>query len=213
MIDNNLILLYELIERNNNKIKQMSQPLKEYLNIDYFSYQKIHFDGRYSLLANRVDFVERFLETRFYQSDPFLVDPHFYLESKKVYIMRDNMSIFDNKAKEVIQNFEKDFVFNESILILLKNDDYYEIFVFSTPVKGENGVHLLLANYLMIEKFIDYFLSNSSRMLQEVDEVGTNIAHIRGDSFLSDPIPLLVETKVNIGERSKFLNSVHSSLI
>jgi hypothetical protein len=207
MTDDKLILLYELIEKKHNQIKKLSKPLKEYLNINYFSYQRIHLDGRYRLIANRPDFLECFLETRFYQSDPFLVDPHFYREGKNVYFMRDNTSLFDNRAKEIIRNFEKDFIFSETMLILIKNHHYYEIFVFTTPIRGENGINLLLVNYHMIEKFIDYFLSNSGEMLREVDEVGTNMAQIRGDSFLSNPTPLLLETKIDARDRSKFLNS------
>ncbi len=179
-----LQLVYEQIHtKYYDKVHLLTKPLRDFFQIPYFSYQKIYLDGRYTLMANHPDFLEYYLSKCFYAYDPFLISPHFYNEGKTTYVISDEFCHFDEQTKETLSEIESKYGFYENILIIIKNFDCYEVFVFSLSSKGRKGIQAFFNYYDLFDKFIHYFQTNMCNELGEIYEIGINIADIRNMNF------------------------------
>lgn len=205
MSEGRLQLVYDQISsKYYNKIHRLTKPVRDFFKAPYFSYQKVYLDGRYCLMANRPDFLEHYLSKRFFAYDPFLISPHSYTEGQNIFIISDEFYHFDDLTKDTIIEIENKFGFYESILVLIKNFDSYEVFVFSSAIKGRAGLQHFLNHQDLLNKFINYFKTNMRDDLYEIYDIGVNIAEIRGDNFRTE----VLVNQDNSDQKLEFLKEV-----
>lgn len=167
-------------------MRAINRPLKDALDIDYFSYQRVERSGKYAFLSNFPEYIQFYMDKSFYNLDSSLIHPDFYPCGETVLLV--NNDIF-NKSSEplnrLLQECQKHFDFWQTIQLTHKTaDGVYESFCFSTKSRQHN----LLQNYVnelgLFRRFIAYFKNQSSPSLShELSQYGMDLAEMKGSEF------------------------------
>jgi DNA-binding CsgD family transcriptional regulator len=173
------------VRKYHNRIKDICAPLQEYLNISYVSYQKVDSNGNYTILANRPDYLEYFFEERIYNYDPYLIDTSNYNNGLFRFLVIPEFVNQEDKGTigVILDKCQKNFNFYQSILLTLKNNDYYETFCFATGDRNKNTIFRFANEMNLFQQFISYFKKNTSAIINEIDELKISLKQIKGEDF------------------------------
>jgi DNA-binding CsgD family transcriptional regulator len=176
------------IKKYHNKIKDICAPLQEHLDISYVSYQKVDSNGNYTILANRPDYLEYFFEERIYNFDPYLIDTSHYNNGLFRFMVIPELINKEDKGTVgvIVDKCQRNFNFYQSMLVTLKNNDYYETFCFATGDKNKNTIFRFANEINLFQQFISYFKTNTTAIINEIDELKINLKQIKGDDFFTE---------------------------
>ncbi len=170
-------------KKHHNAIVIETDPLEQLLNISYFSYQKITASGDYSVICNNPEFADFYLEKKFYALDPYLVAPSRYSEGKHIHFISPKLPDLDEGLAKIFKGVHRKFYFSESILIIHKSYDFYEIYCFSFRNSNKPLMPFYLNQIGLLERFITNFKKHHRTLLENINDATVNIAEIRGEDF------------------------------
>ncbi|HEU5282005.1 MAG TPA: helix-turn-helix transcriptional regulator [Gammaproteobacteria bacterium] len=196
--------LSNMIEQTSIKhdklLKKITEPLHRHLGIDYFCYQFVSNEGRWFTLGNRPAWLLHSAESKFYQCDPSLANPH-YVEAGVCFPEHHQNGDFQVMREVAIATFDLD----HALAIIEPNQHGCEYYFFAAP-KAHNKVINYYLKYLTqlrgdytryvkekMQPFYEHFLSNTVN-LQALNPKGFHANHnvlladeaLSGDSFLRD---------------------------
>jgi hypothetical protein len=71
-------IVQKYIIKHSDQIRAVTRPLRDSFQIQYFTYHRIDRAGKYTVLVDRPDWVEYYVEEKFYLEDPYLRHPSLY---------------------------------------------------------------------------------------------------------------------------------------
>ncbi len=205
-MEHGLLQMSQHVDKYHSKlINKITEPLSNILNIPYFSYQKVAADGRYTVISNKPDFYEFYLENNFHHLDPYLIAPSNYRDGMITQVINNKIHELDPSIGEIYVKAAKSFNVCDSIIFIFKELDQYEIYVFAMPPATRQHLQFCLSQVDLLDRFIKHFKKSCQTILFDTDEMNVNIADIRGDNFnLYRPNYYLIDEDT----RNSFLETV-----
>jgi DNA-binding CsgD family transcriptional regulator len=188
----------KLILKNEHTVKRICSPLKDCLGISVFCYGRVEADGLYVNLTNYPLIEELYYANQHYLCDPHLVTP---LLLRSGAFLIPNCSPADYMSKILKQSNT-----GQSLLILERNEDVAEFFLFGINAK-ENNPETKLLNYLIpLHNFIHYFKREAKPIIDRSIKEKYNVKSVRKKLF-SEPTSSPLSIKDPQIER--FLNLIY----
>jgi DNA-binding CsgD family transcriptional regulator len=102
----------------------------------------------------------------------FLIRDELVLPSSPFYVLQDQCKRFFN--------------FSQTILVIVRTRNSYEVFCFSTPLTHASALQMYINEIELIKSFIQYFKQNMGSVLGEISEHGANIQDIKKLDFAQE---------------------------
>jgi len=177
--------LYDRVSgKHYNTIMKASAPLANLLNIKYFAYERVDAAGNFSAFCNNPDYMHFYLDNQFYLNDPYLVSPSKYQDGKNIQIVSHQLHELDEGTAIIFKGASQKFNLAENISFILKEHDYYEVFIFALYTQQSKILLEVCMNQLgLLERYITHFKKTYRHMLNDFNELNVNISQLRGDDF------------------------------
>lgn len=178
-------IVQKYIIGQSDKIQKITKPLREKLDVGYFTYHRIDHDGRYTVLVDRPDWAEFYVDRQFYLDDPYLRHPSVY--QRGCCSFQSNGS---NEYRERISRYGKEiFNLDYNVMLIEKDAASVEFFGFAAN-QGKNRLENVALNCPnLLKAFASHFKRELSFVLQRMQEEAGSLIHLKGsDFFTKDPI-------------------------
>lgn len=193
------------IVRYSREIQKTTQPLKEHFGVEYFTYHRIRPDGHYTVLVDRPDWAEHYVEKQIYLNDPFLRDPSNYRSG-----ICSVLSPYSKEGRARLLKEESSF-FNLStgLMLVEKTEDYVEFFGCAAAFDQDEGVlDLYLNKQGLLHSFASYFKQELSSFIEKMEREPIFLPVIKGNDFYTKN-PISADT----GRQTSFLKALKQQTI
>lgn len=194
-------IVQNYIAKYHNIVKKTTQPLKDHFGIGYFTYHKIDNQNRYTVLVDRPDWAEYYVQEKIYLNDPYLRQASNY---------HSGMCLVEHNGSEeykemVIKAGKKVLDMDLGVLLIKKNKNGVEFFGFSANRKKSALEQIFLNEPHLLHSFANHFKKNTIKLLQKMDEESNNLFNLKGvDSLVNHSIKTTIENTT----RFTFLNAI-----
>jgi len=162
---------------NVNEVKKTTRPLHDIFGVDYFTYHRIDNEGRYSVLLDRPDWAEHYVENKLYKLDPYLQHPDSYSSGFCLVDMNGSESY-----KDQIMHEGSKFNFDMGICLIQKVDEGAEFFGFA-GCKCNSALNKLYLNHQsLLISFARHFKEQYKRILCHFDDAAS-LAILKGEKL------------------------------
>lgn len=173
------------IIRHSNLICRVTAPLRERFNIQYFTYHRINKKGKYTVLVDRPDWAEHYVEEKFYLLDPYLRHPDVY-QSGFCLIEQHGSEEYRQK---ILKDGKEIFNLDQGITLIKKQADYVEFFGFAANKAASQLEKLYLNHSWVLHSFADHFKQELKSVLLRMEAEAGGLAHLKGmDFYTNQPI-------------------------
>lgn len=183
------------IGKNINQIKATTRPLHDHFGIDYFTYHKIDTNGNYTVLVDRPDWAEHYVENKLYLIDPYLRNMEVFKTGRDL--------IPTEQLEDVLQN-------DLGVILIEKSAQAVEFFGF-TGKKQSSALQNLFCNHTQILKsFGKHFTQKMQPLLRKMEEEASSLADLKGEAFYSkeSPPPCFLPYLEDLGIDCSLLNKL-----
>jgi DNA-binding CsgD family transcriptional regulator len=180
------IIVQDFIQKNTDKIKKTTQPLHDHLGITYFTYHRIDQDGHYTVLVDRPDWAEYYVEKEFYKIDPFLRSPDFF-ESDICFMDEKGTAQVQAFVRKEYQNFFKS---DPGLIFIEKSETFVEFFGFTGNYNLNQLKHLFSNDLYLLKKFTTYFKDELKAPLIEMQLAPNSLPELKGNDYFFKPLCL-----------------------
>lgn len=200
----------EIIEKhiiqNCDRIKETTKPLKERFGVNYFTYHKIDKAGNYTVLLDRPDWAEHYVEHEYYLGDPFLRDPSLF---ESGFTFTEN-HVTPEYYNVVFVDGKKLFNIDLCIMQIEKLEDAVEFFGYcATP--GDNRLKKLYMNHPeLLKEFSEHFKQRLNSSIQTIKEQPGVLPKIKGETYhQNEPIKpdTLIDDRITLLKEMGLLDS------
>ncbi len=143
------------------KVDKICSPLKQVLNINYFSYQRYYTNWKMFVLQNRNDWAKYFYDNQLYLE--FDVLPNII---KNKIIFSDDLPTDSNTYKKIIKPANDLFDMHYMIAIPIFNLNYFELVILGFPKEEKNVERKVILHLDYIKKFILYFKEKAASLIE-----------------------------------------------
>lgn len=172
-------------EKNRKSIKQASDILLNYFNLNNFYYYKITESGDFFLFDDNQGVIDFLDSHEFILKHSHYCHPKYHHDSFKIERTVNNPLLV---GLEETQDYFMRSKFNLSVSIVDRTDNAVEEFGFHSPVSSEEQ-SLFICNHLNeIKFFTKWFLENNHSLFAFLHESRINLPRLLGDVFFSDRI-------------------------
>jgi len=162
------ILNYNI--KHSDKVKLLTKPIKDYLNITYFAYLRIDFDGHYvTLLNSRPDWLEFCIQTKLILLDPYLNHPKCY---------QSGISLWECPNAEEILKHMKSFNSDHGFCLIERSNEYIDFFCFGGVKSISNIKEHYINNSLPFKSFKNYFKNENKSILSQLDKQSSPLSKL-----------------------------------
>ncbi len=159
-------IIQKYIIRHSDTIRKITSPLKTHFGVEYFTYHKIDPAGRYTVLLNRPDWAEKYVDEKIYLNDPYLRHPENYEEG--ITCVGANGS--NSYKKKILIKAQEILNSDTCILLIQKQGGTVEFFGYSANNENRSLLDLALNNQPLLKSFGDYFKQELKIVLQNMEE-------------------------------------------
>ncbi len=174
-------IVQDYIIKHSNKIRQVTRPLRDRLQIQYFTYHRIDRAGKYTVLVDRPDWAEHYVEEKFYLEDPYLRHPDIY---KSGFCLIENHGS-EEYRKRILKDGKEIFNLDQGVILIEKTVDSVEFFGFSGN-KADCSLDKLYLNHpWVLKSFAGHFKKELNRILSQMEQEADTLPHLKGTDFYS----------------------------
>lgn len=178
-------IVQNYIVRYSDKIKKTTRVLREQLQVTYFTYHRIDHSGKYTVLVDRPDWAEHYVNEKFFLDDPYLRHPDVY---ESGFCLLDSHGSDDHKER-VFKEAGSLFQLDQNLLLIEKSTDAVEFFGFSGNQKTARLDKLYLNHPWVFKSFANHFKREMRPVLSEMERDAGSLLDLKGNDFLS-PAPV-----------------------
>lgn len=182
------------------QIKPICAPLFDYLNLDSFSYSRIHSSGHFLYISTHEKWMETFHKYSIYNNNEFQND-FYYIDNCD----KEGTFLFMTSIEDKEDNFNKEgtflymglpekkeflsYLYNAGVwnclTLFLKNQDFTECWMFSSTPEEANVLNLYLNKPEIFKHFSTYFNREFQELIKVYDqEINAEIILSRSKLFL-----------------------------
>lgn len=173
------------IIRYSNQIGKVTRPLKDHFGISYFTYHKINANGKYTVLVDRPDWAECYVNKKIFLEDPYLRHPSVYQSG---FCLVDSFGSKEYK-ETLLREGRKVLDMDIGVTLIEKKGDEVEFFGF-TGNTNSSSLHSLYLNHSeVLRSFSTHFKKELDPILKLMKEESWSLIALKGeDFFCKDPI-------------------------
>lgn len=162
------------------KLMELCKPLIKYLGITHAIYINIDKHGKTFCICSDDKWVERFLEERYYEVDPFMVHPNNMHNGFSFDNASDHQDFKDTLLYEAVTKFNwcNSFAYIEK----MDNGSYFGI-DFGTAKDNRQVINRLMNESHIIRKFIRDLHKNLVAATLDLQENKMDFAALKGEAF------------------------------
>jgi DNA-binding CsgD family transcriptional regulator len=185
-------IVQNYIIKNSDKIKKVTRPLRDHLGVAYFTYHQIDKNGKYTVLVDRPDWAEHYVEEKFFLEDPYLRHPDVYESGFSLIESHGS----DHYKKTVMKAGKEIFNLDFGLIMVEKQADKVEFFGFAGNRTESNLDKLYLNKPALLKSFARHFKKELGPILHEMEQEAGLLSKLKGaDFYLNDPIHPDLEAK------------------
>jgi DNA-binding CsgD family transcriptional regulator len=179
-------IVQDYIIKYSDRIRKATAPLREKLDVGYFTWHRISGDeGRYTVLVDRPDWAEHYVNAGFYLEDPYLRHPDVYRSGSC-----SIQSYGSERYKErILHDGREIFNLDYAVLLIEKSPDSVEFFGFAAN-RGKSRLEEVVLNCpAFLKAFAAHFRKELSPVILRMQEEAGTLADLKGEDFFrKDPI-------------------------
>lgn len=175
-------IVQDYIIKHSDKIKRATKPLRDHLGVAYFTYHRIDREGKYTVLVDRPDWAEHYVEAQFYLDDPYLRHPDVYRSG--FCLIESNGS--EEYKKRILKDGKEIFNLDIGLIYIEKGVDCVEFFGFS-GTKNQCPLEKIHLNHPQILKsFAAHFKNELGDILHQMEGESSSLLDLKGEDFLTN---------------------------
>jgi DNA-binding CsgD family transcriptional regulator len=159
------------------------------LDVGYFTYHRIDAEGKYTVLVDRPDWAEHYVDTQYYLDDPYLRHPDVY-QSGFCTIQSHGSTEYKQK---ILYEGKEIFNLDYNVLLIEKNSKAVEFFGFSSNQDSSRLEEVALNCPHFLKTFATHFTKELSPILHRMQEEAGSLIDLKGKDFFTKdaihPIP------------------------
>ena len=171
-------IVQDYIVRHSDQIQRTTRVLRNHFKINYFTYHRIDHLGNYTVLVDRPDWAEQYVNEKIFEMDPYLRHPSIY---------RSGVTLWENFGSKEYQNAvakttKEKFKADTSVLYIEKSETCVEFYGFSG--NRESSLKNLTINHSpALLQFASYFKKEMSKVLWQMGEETIPLKLLKGNDF------------------------------
>ena len=178
--------------KHDRKIKQICEPLMQYLNIPAFTYYFIEGDGNFGYLSNQTAFNDYYFSNGYYLHNPYFAHPALFQTGHTLVPCS-----FDD---EIQRTLIKKFSGNHLFLKIETTPTRMEGFIFGEEDITEGGGNHYLRYVELFDRFGRYFKREARTLIGRLQSEKYSLRTARGAALFEQPqsIPLASHQDPNV---------------
>ncbi len=173
--------------QHSDKVKKLSQPLKENFGISYFYQFRICNDGKFFILTNDPDIDEYWFREEMFLIDPFVKHPNNY---RAGFLFMEAYAPTDYKSDlNFIKNNWNAYPW---LCMIDKNIDSFDFFGFwGNPLEHCKLRKMQMNHAMLLKTFTSYFKSETRSLVKELENRSHSIIDFIGKDAFYENQPLI----------------------
>lgn len=178
-------IVQKYIIKHSNQIRRTTRPLRDHFGLSYFTYHKIDNTGKYTVLVDRPDWAEHYVNNKIFLNDPYLRHPSVYQSG--ISLLESHGS---EEYKEVVLKSGKEVLdMDIGVIIIQKSDNFVEFFGFTGNKINSSLQNLYLNQPPLLKSFAIHFKKELSSILNDMEMESSSLKDLKGkDFFCKEPI-------------------------
>jgi DNA-binding CsgD family transcriptional regulator len=195
-------IIQKYIIKHSDKIRQTTKTLRERFQIQYFTYHRIDKTGKYTVLVDRPDWAEHYVQEKFYIEDPYLRHPDFY---ESGFCLIENHGSEEHRQR-ILKDGKEIFNLDQGVILIQKNNDSsVEFFGYSANKASSSLDKLYLNHPWILKSFAGYFKKELKSVLVRMEAEANTLPHLKGNDFYSNQ---LLQPDIHSKEILKYLKDI-----
>jgi DNA-binding CsgD family transcriptional regulator len=172
-------LLQDILFPHSEEIRRFTQPLRDHLGIDYFTYHFVSNEGGYGAIVDQLDYAEFYVGQEYYRRDPYLCAP----QGVRPGVTHWSSVGTPEYTAEVLKIGEERFGLTEGVMVARKRaTGGVEFFGFASQ-RGSHLYTLVLSHRPLLERFFSNFRSQLKSLIGELEEEPISLPAVKGDAY------------------------------
>jgi DNA-binding CsgD family transcriptional regulator len=172
-------IIQDYIAKYSDRIRKTTRPLREHFGIDYFTYHRIDDQGKYTVLVDRPDWAEHYVQNKIYLNDPYLRHPSVYVSG--ISLIEDHGT--EEYRQTLMEGGRKVLNVDTGVFIIQKKGDSVEFFGFSGNKSTSCLHHLHLNHPQTLHSFAAFFTKSLQSILAQMAQEASSLIDLKGDDF------------------------------
>jgi DNA-binding CsgD family transcriptional regulator len=194
-------IVQDYIIKHSDRIKKTTSSLRDHFGISYFTYHRIDKEGKYTVLVDRPDWAEHYVQEKYYLDDPFL---------REMGVYRPGFCFLEDHGPEeryqrILKAGSEKFHLDTTVLLIEKQGDFVEFFGFS----GNKTDCLLEKLYLnhpeLLKSFGSYFKTELADLLIQMRTEASLLLDLKGNDFFR---PELIQPSIKQELQCAYLKGI-----
>lgn len=150
-----------------NDVTQICKPLFDFLEIHHFSMRRFYRNGKHLYLCTDAAWVEHYFNQKYYNYGQF---ENFLGFAGSSYQLWRDWPTYDQCYLNLLNDVRKNFNFDNGLTVVKNHGSYLDVYTLATTRDNESINSVYLANFDIIEKFINYFLDISNSLIFTIEQ-------------------------------------------
>ena len=172
-------IVQNYIIKYSDKIRRVTRPLRDHLGVGYFTYHRIDKEGKYTVLVDRPDWAEHYVNEQFFLEDPYLRHPDVY-QSGLCLIEAHGSEGYKNR---VLKTGKERFNLDLCIILIKKGQGCVEFFGFAADRKSSSLERLYLNHSGLLYSFASHFKKELNPILFQMAGEASALHALKGKDF------------------------------
>ena len=184
-------IVQNYIIKHSNQIRKTTQPLRDHFGISYFTYHRIDETGKYTVLVDRPDWAEHYVNEKIFLNDPYLRHPKVY--DSGICLMENNGT--EEYKTTLLKEGKAILNMDIGVMLIQKHGGLVEFFGFAGNKRKCALDQLHLNHAPLLKSFAAYFKKALNPILTTMTEEAGSLLELKGHDFLSQaPINANIDT-------------------
>ncbi len=175
-------IVQDFIIKHSDQIRKATQPVRDHLDVAYFTYHRINIDGKYTVLVDRPDWAERYVEQKLYLEDPYLRHPDQYQSGMCAMLSNGP----EEYRKKILREGKDIMDMGDSLFIVEKTGPYVEFFGFASKTDSYKLSDIARNHPLYLKAFATHFKRKMKNILQSMEEGASTLPELKGNDFYNN---------------------------
>lgn len=178
-------IVQNYIVKHSDRIKKTTSPLRDHFGINYFTYHRIDNEGKYTVLVDRPDYAEHYVNEKFFLHDPYLGQPQTY-QAGLSFAEKYESAEF----KKTIIEAGKEFLNSDNMVMLIEQrENGVEFFGFAANSKKSALSQVCLNHPQLLKSFAVHFKHELKGILNQMSAEANSLLELKGENyFCTKPI-------------------------
>lgn len=172
-------IVQNYIIKHSDKIKKVTRPIRDRLNVGYFTYHRIDRQGKYTVLLDRPDWAEHYVDEKFFLQDPYLRHPDMY---KSGFSLIENHGSEEHR-KRILKDGKEIFNLDLGLMLIEKGESSVEFFGFCANKATSQLDKLYLNQPWLLKSFASHFKKELGPILKQMEGEASSLIDLKGKDF------------------------------